>query len=91
VQRVAVADRVAVGRRDEVSLADPGARGGAVLFDAAHEDAVGLGQTDRAFEWLQKACDERAAALMNVKVDPALDSLRGDRRFAALLACAGLW
>ena len=51
---------------------------------------VGLGETDRAFEWLQKACDERAAALMNLKVDPALDSLRGDPRFAALLACAGL-
>jgi hypothetical protein len=50
----------------------------------------GLGETDRAFEWLQKACDERAAALMNLKVDPALDSLRSDRRFAALLACTGL-
>src|SRR6185295_9716734 len=28
---------------------------------------VGLGETDRAFEWLGRACDERAAALMNLK------------------------
>jgi TolB-like protein/DNA-binding winged helix-turn-helix (wHTH) protein len=51
---------------------------------------VGLGETDRAFEWLQEACEERAAALMNVKVDPAVDSLRRDPRFAALLACVGV-
>jgi tetratricopeptide (TPR) repeat protein len=51
---------------------------------------LGLGETDRAFEWLQRACDERAAALMNLKVEPAFDRIRGDRRFAGLLGCVGL-
>ena len=51
---------------------------------------IGLGETDRAFEWLQRACDERATALVNLKVEPAFDGLRGDRRFADLLRCVGL-
>jgi TolB-like protein/DNA-binding winged helix-turn-helix (wHTH) protein/Flp pilus assembly protein TadD len=51
---------------------------------------IGLGETDRAFEWLHRACDERAAALMNLKVEPAFDSIRRDRRFADLLSCVGL-
>ncbi|PYQ13656.1 MAG: hypothetical protein DMF80_14235 [Acidobacteria bacterium] len=51
---------------------------------------IGLGETDRAFEWLQHACEERATALVNLKVEPAFDGLRGDRRFAELLRCVGL-
>jgi tetratricopeptide (TPR) repeat protein len=51
---------------------------------------IGLGETDRAFEWLQHACEERATALVNLKVEPAFDGLRGDRRFADLLRCVGL-
>jgi serine/threonine-protein kinase len=51
---------------------------------------IGLGETDRAFSWLQQACEERATALVNVKVEPAFDGLRGDRRFADLLRCVGL-
>jgi TolB-like protein/DNA-binding winged helix-turn-helix (wHTH) protein/Flp pilus assembly protein TadD len=51
---------------------------------------IGLGDTDRAFEWLHQACEERATALVNMKVEPAFDGLRGDRRFADLLRCVGL-
>jgi len=51
---------------------------------------IGLGETDHAFAWLRRACEERATALVNLKVDPAFDGLRGDRRFADLLRCAGL-
>jgi TolB-like protein/DNA-binding winged helix-turn-helix (wHTH) protein/Flp pilus assembly protein TadD len=51
---------------------------------------IGLGDTDRAFEWLQRACEERATALVNLKVEPAFDGLRGDRRFADLLRCVGV-
>src|SRR3989441_11466025 len=51
---------------------------------------IGLGETDGAFAWLQRACEERATALVNLKVEPAFDGLRGDRRFADLLRCVGL-
>ena len=51
---------------------------------------IGLGETDQAFAWLRRACEERATALVNLKVDPAFDGLRGDRRFDDLLRCAGL-
>ena len=51
---------------------------------------VGLGDRDRAFQWLDRACDERASMLGTLKVDPAFDPLRGDPRFAVLLGRAGL-
>lgn len=51
---------------------------------------AGLGDTEHAFAWLQQACGERATALVNLKVEPAFDGLRGDRRFAELLRCVGL-
>jgi DNA-binding winged helix-turn-helix (wHTH) protein/TolB-like protein/Tfp pilus assembly protein PilF len=49
-----------------------------------------LGEKDEAFQWLGKAYDERSNFLINLKVDPALDSLRSDPRFAALAARIGL-
>lgn len=44
-----------------------------------------LGEKVEAFEWLQKACDERDAQVIWLKVDPTLDSLRSDPRFAQVL------
>jgi DNA-binding winged helix-turn-helix (wHTH) protein/TolB-like protein/Tfp pilus assembly protein PilF len=46
---------------------------------------VGLGEKDQAFTWLQKAYQERTWDLVYLKVDPKLDSLRGDPRLADLL------
>ena len=42
---------------------------------------AGLGRTDEAFEWLDKAFEERSGWLTYLKAEPRLDSLRGDSRF----------
>ena len=45
-----------------------------------------LGQREQAFEELERARAENAAPLFAMNVDPKLDSLRNDRRVAALSA-----
>jgi TolB-like protein/Flp pilus assembly protein TadD/DNA-binding XRE family transcriptional regulator len=46
---------------------------------------VGLGATDEAFEWLDKAYDERCGWLTYLNVEPRMDALRSDSRFNDLL------
>jgi len=46
---------------------------------------TGLGEKDSAFEWLENAYRERSDLLIYLKVDPRLDSLRSDARFAELV------
>lgn len=43
------------------------------------------GESDKAFEWLDRAYRQRDVSLMFVKVDPLLKSLRQDPRYADLL------
>lgn len=50
---------------------------------------AGLGEQDRAFEWLEKAFTQRDDNLLYLKVDPVWDSLRSDPRFADLLQRVG--
>jgi serine/threonine protein kinase/tetratricopeptide (TPR) repeat protein len=52
--------------------------------------AIGLGQHDRAFDWLEKAYEDRAQMLSEIKADPLFDSIRSDQRFADLLRRVGL-
>ncbi|MCI0695466.1 protein kinase [candidate division KSB1 bacterium] len=51
---------------------------------------LGLDEKDRAFEWLEKAYEERANYLIYLEVEPLFDDLRSDPRFAALLKKVGL-
>jgi tetratricopeptide (TPR) repeat protein len=51
---------------------------------------TGLGDKDRAFEWLDKAAEERSNMMIFLAVHPPLDPLRTDPRFHALLRRVGL-
>jgi tetratricopeptide (TPR) repeat protein len=46
---------------------------------------LGLGDKDRAAVWLAKAYEERSEYFIYYRADPSFDSIRGDRRFAAML------
>ena len=57
-------------------------------YVSAYDVAViyaGLGETDHAFAWLDKAIEQRSYWLVWLKLDPRLDSLRSDTRFSRLL------
>jgi tetratricopeptide (TPR) repeat protein len=51
---------------------------------------IALGNTDAAFEWLDKAAEYRASFMMPIKVYPFFDPIRADPRFDALLERSGL-
>jgi eukaryotic-like serine/threonine-protein kinase len=44
-----------------------------------------LGEKNQAFEWLNKAYDDRDSGLLLLKINPRLDCLRSDPRFSQLL------
>ena len=46
---------------------------------------IGLGDIDRAFIWLEKACDERSSWLIYIHRSPIYERLRIDNRYNALL------
>jgi serine/threonine protein kinase/Tfp pilus assembly protein PilF len=50
---------------------------------------VRLGDRDQAFVWLGKAAEERNALTLEIKLDPAFDSLRSDPRFPDVLRRVG--
>ena len=50
---------------------------------------LGLGEKDRAFEWFQKAFEERSGWMAYLKVDPRLDRVRSDPRLADLMRRVG--
>jgi tetratricopeptide (TPR) repeat protein len=63
-------------------------------FVSAYDFAIiyiGLGEADQAFQWLERACEERSfSMLMSLKAEPRLDPLRPDARFKDLVRRVGL-
>jgi adenylate cyclase len=51
---------------------------------------LGLGDTDASFEWLERAFQTRASALVYLAVDPRYDAVREDPRFRDLVRRIGL-
>jgi hypothetical protein len=46
---------------------------------------TGLGNRDAAFARLENACVDREPAVVNLKVEPRFEALRGDPRYGMLL------
>lgn len=65
---------------EQIQRVQPPRRGTAYWVAAVY---LGLGEPDRAFEWLEKARQEGAYRL--IIIDPNFDSLRSDPRYTALL------
>ena len=51
---------------------------------------AGLGDKERAFEWLEKGYTERDDTLTRLKTEPLFDSLRSDPRYPDLMRRVGL-
>ncbi|HEY7159656.1 MAG TPA: tetratricopeptide repeat protein, partial [Acidobacteriota bacterium] len=63
------------------------------IYVPAYDTAIvytGLGDKDQAFEWLQKAYDERSSSMICLKADPRLIPLRSDPRYLELVTRVGL-
>jgi tetratricopeptide (TPR) repeat protein len=52
---------------------------------------AGLGDADQTVLWLERALEQRAAALGFVAQNPIFDSLHGDPRFVAIIERIGIW
>jgi serine/threonine protein kinase/Tfp pilus assembly protein PilF len=51
---------------------------------------VGLDEKDKAFEWFEKAYQERSWFLIFIKMDPLMDSVRSDPRYLSLIRRIGI-
>ncbi len=58
-----------------------------IFFAEIH---AGLGETDLAFEWLERATSDRTVWMVGLTLWPELDPLRSDPRFTALTRRMGL-
>ena len=68
------------------------ARGSSHYLQAGYPALVYLALHDRAaaLQWLDRAFQDRSHVMTFLKVDPRLDSLRGDPDFEALVKRVGL-
>jgi serine/threonine protein kinase/tetratricopeptide (TPR) repeat protein len=86
---------IAAGQRAESdnvlrALEERRAKGEGYSFDNHAYIAAAAGRIDEAFDILNRAIDERLTNVLWIDVDPRVDPLRSDPRFAALLARIGL-
>ena len=50
---------------------------------------TGLGEKDHAFDWLERAYQERSTSLAYLRIDPRLAPLRSDARYSELVRRLG--
>ena len=54
------------------------------------EMCIGLGDYDRAFDWLDRGIEERSSVLVGLLVNPRYEPVRDDPRFQQLVERVGL-
>jgi tetratricopeptide (TPR) repeat protein len=67
----------------------------AVVEGGTHAAAIGsiyaaLGENEQALVWLEKICETRSSQILFLVTDSALDGLRSDPRFIAMLKKIGV-
>jgi TolB-like protein/DNA-binding winged helix-turn-helix (wHTH) protein/Tfp pilus assembly protein PilF len=77
-------------RRKRMEWEKQRARSGKANYHLIALLSAQLGDRDAAFQWLEKAYQERLLTMPNIKVAPGLRSLHGDPRFADLVRRVGL-
>jgi tetratricopeptide (TPR) repeat protein len=81
------------GKRDQAKrmLAELGELSDRTYVPALYSAVIhaALGETDDAFQWLERAYDERSNWLTLFRMDPRVDSLRSDARFEDLMRRVG--
>ena len=79
----------AAGQRDEaLKILDEQQRLARQRYVSPYNFAIiytGLGDKDRAFEWLTRCVEEHTLILFHLKSRPLFDSLRSDSRYRDLL------
>ena len=86
----ATAGQSAEARRVLEELKEGAAKGRFGCAFAITRIHAALNEKEQAFEWLRRACDERDTFVVYLKVDPTMDNLRSDPRFARLVKDMGL-
>jgi TolB-like protein/Tfp pilus assembly protein PilF len=77
-------------RRDALSLLEQVTAAGTVSPYSIAGIHAALGETDSAFEWLEKAYSLHDLQLVSLIVDPTLEGVRSDPRFGELVRRVGL-
>jgi len=77
------------GKKDEAidvltNLEELLKQGYSVNYDIAYIH-FGLGDRDKAFEYLERAYEQKENGMESLKVDPSLDNLRSDPRYESLI------
>jgi tetratricopeptide (TPR) repeat protein len=91
--RVAYAYARAGKTREAISILDSLKKQSAKTYVASDVVAsvyVALGDKEHAFEYLEKAVNERAGWMLYLNVDPIWDPIRNDARFITILKKMGL-
>src|ERR1017187_7218616 len=85
----ALSGNTTMARKILAELADRASRDFVPAFSIALV-SLGLGDRNRALDWLSRGYQDRSTYMVYLNVDPLLDPLRSDRRFTELVDRMGL-